>query len=769
LSGTRADRPRRTRRLVLAATAGLAAYASTAALTPIANNDVWIHLTTGRLILEERTVPQTDRFSFTAEGARYVAHEWLAAVWYALGERAGGVPGIIVAGKLLPALGALAVLLLACRCARAPLAYALPAAVLVLTVARHRMLERPELIALSLLLGTLALLYRFHNRSDATWRSLAGLVPIAAVWANVHGSFPIGIVVVLVFAAAEAAELLLARRGGAARAMRAVGVPAGLGAAAWLWSLDLALFGRPAAALVIAVSLIFAAEAASPVFGDHPAASWRRVGVLVAASLAMLLSIAANPRGTEIYWFPFEFTAGGNPVTETVEEWKPLLGAPSLHASLPFPAFLAYGAAVAAGLGISVWRGRLSRVDLGLVLALAILPFRHARWMALFCFATLPALARMLSSGARDARSAHPLRTAIGGALLAASVVGLGAAVAAAFDTTRPQGGPASPLDPSLLAALALSIASAGVAVGIGLRGREPGPAGAAAPLAASALLTALACTHGIPEVAGFPRRPALAISALEPVAPVAFLRANRIPGKLYTEYELAGYAIHELWPDVRVFIDSRSEVYGPALLEEYRQTRVSRDAAARALDQRGADLVLVQYPAWPGSALLNAGVLGAIESDPRWALLYLDDQFVVYARRDVARALPVALDRIRPRHLQPEDEAKARPEYEAEVRRALERAPRSAVLRTALAISLRGQGRSPEARAELERAFAENPSHPASAYLAGLMAREAGEVAAARRWMERAARAHPTWDAPARVLRELESSSDPGARRSGS
>ena len=47
----------------------------------------------GGLILDEGAVPKVDRYSFTAAGNRYVAHEWLAATLYALSERAGDVTG----------------------------------------------------------------------------------------------------------------------------------------------------------------------------------------------------------------------------------------------------------------------------------------------------------------------------------------------------------------------------------------------------------------------------------------------------------------------------------------------------------------------------------------------------------------------------------------------------------------------------------------------------------------------------------------------------
>ena len=181
------------------------ALAASAAPVALDNNDIWIHLTTGRTILEEGTVPTTDRYSFTAAGNRYVAHEWLAAVYYAAAEQVGGLGGVAVAGKLLPAILLGALLLWSSRAAGGGWAAVIPIATLALMTARWRVVARPELLALLLMASTLGLLWRDRALAHAgrRSRSLYLLVPIAAIWANVHGSFPIGVVLVIVFAVAE--------------------------------------------------------------------------------------------------------------------------------------------------------------------------------------------------------------------------------------------------------------------------------------------------------------------------------------------------------------------------------------------------------------------------------------------------------------------------------------------------------------------------------------------------------------------------------------
>ena len=238
------------------------AYAATAALVTLDNNDIWIHLTTGGLILDEGAVPRTDRYSFTAAGNRYVAHEWLAAALYATAERSAGIPGVVVAAKLLPTLAIAAMLWAAVATTRAPWGLALPVFVLALTVLRQRVLARPELLALPLLLAMLALLWRDREALRAgrrTW-GVYGLVPLEALWTNLHGSFPLGIVLVLVFAFADVVRRMLAPRDRTAQLARAAGVACGLAAAAWLAMVEPPAFGLAAAAAVVAVTALFAVD-----------------------------------------------------------------------------------------------------------------------------------------------------------------------------------------------------------------------------------------------------------------------------------------------------------------------------------------------------------------------------------------------------------------------------------------------------------------------------------------------------------------------------
>ena len=60
--------------------------------------DTYWHIAAGRWIFAHREIPAGDPFSFTFQGAPWVAHEWLAELLFALAWRAGGWPDWSTAG-----------------------------------------------------------------------------------------------------------------------------------------------------------------------------------------------------------------------------------------------------------------------------------------------------------------------------------------------------------------------------------------------------------------------------------------------------------------------------------------------------------------------------------------------------------------------------------------------------------------------------------------------------------------------------------------------
>lgn len=164
----------------------------------LADPDFFWHLTTGRLILGDRAVPTTDPYSFTWFGRPWTDHEWLGQVLIAVLVDGPGVA--VTAGVLvLAAFSGLALMAVALRPAVAgSVAIIGAAAVSALTLVPWLTI-RPQALSWLLLGALLAVLISLRGAAP---RSALWLVPLFALWANVHGLWVIGATVLGIYALA---------------------------------------------------------------------------------------------------------------------------------------------------------------------------------------------------------------------------------------------------------------------------------------------------------------------------------------------------------------------------------------------------------------------------------------------------------------------------------------------------------------------------------------------------------------------------------------
>jgi len=154
--------------------------------------DTWWHVTVGEQILKTHTWPVSDTYSFTARGAGWIAYEWLGGVFMALAARAGGLVGLALLQKaLVTSLALLLYLFAYLRSGNAKAACV--ASLVVLLVAPVAFTLRPQLIGYIFLLLTMICLERFRQGHS---RALCFLPPLFMVWANTHGTFMFGLMVI---------------------------------------------------------------------------------------------------------------------------------------------------------------------------------------------------------------------------------------------------------------------------------------------------------------------------------------------------------------------------------------------------------------------------------------------------------------------------------------------------------------------------------------------------------------------------------------------
>ena len=150
--------------------------------------DTYLHVAAGRWMLAHAALPVHDPFSHSMAGAIWVPHEWLAEIVLAAVYDVAGWSGLV----LLTAAAFAASLALLTRFL---LRYAEPFSTLIAVslgaaLVLGHLLVRPHLLALPLLVLWSGALFAARDSGSAPpFR----LLPVMALWANLHGSFMFGL------------------------------------------------------------------------------------------------------------------------------------------------------------------------------------------------------------------------------------------------------------------------------------------------------------------------------------------------------------------------------------------------------------------------------------------------------------------------------------------------------------------------------------------------------------------------------------------------
>jgi len=302
---------------------------------PIRPHDFWWHLQAGKEIVTAHRIPTVDTFSYTMLGKPYdnYASFWLMELAYYLLYSSGG-PALVILFHSLLVTTAYGIITWLCREISGSWRLAAAGTFFAAALGMNDWNVRPQAIAFPLAALELWAIYAYRARPRA-WLLMAFPL-ITMVWANSHGSFMIGLLLLAIWLAAEAWRLLIAK----------VKRQPGLGL-------------RPLAAPSIA---------------------------LVTSILASL----ANPRGLRI--FAYVGALSGNPVIRSmVPEWAPprlsTFGGTALLVGLLFSAIV---------LALS-WR-RLSAFQVLTFVTFAILASRTSRGIVWFGMVMAPVLADQLAA-----------------------------------------------------------------------------------------------------------------------------------------------------------------------------------------------------------------------------------------------------------------------------------------------------------------------------------------------------------------------------------
>ena len=236
-----------------------------ARLTLLHDPDIWWHLADARLLFSTGHFIQTEPYSFTVAGQPWINPEWLAELPYWLGYRAIGFRGIYLVAWLAICANILLVYWRSFRATRSADASFWAAGIGFVLMAVN---VGPRTIPFGYMALSLEMLI-LEAAGRGNRRLLWLLPPLFCLWGNLHGTWLIGLALLVLYGATGYVRMEMG-----------------------------ALQQQP-----------------------HPPADQRQLAAVVLASVAALF---VNPYGWRLVWNPMDMMLNQRVNITTVAEWKPL-------------------------------------------------------------------------------------------------------------------------------------------------------------------------------------------------------------------------------------------------------------------------------------------------------------------------------------------------------------------------------------------------------------------------------------------------------------
>jgi hypothetical protein len=151
--------------------------------------DTYWQIAVGQWILDHGTLPRVDVYSFSKLGEAWISSSWLAQILYAVSYNLAGWAGpvVVAAGSIAATFGLLAHFLER----RIPSTYAALVALTAMVLSMPHFLARPHVLAMPVMV---AWAHGLMTASERRQPPSFWLLPLIALWANLHGGFVFGLV-----------------------------------------------------------------------------------------------------------------------------------------------------------------------------------------------------------------------------------------------------------------------------------------------------------------------------------------------------------------------------------------------------------------------------------------------------------------------------------------------------------------------------------------------------------------------------------------------
>lgn len=572
--------------------------AFTFAFTPLrTSHDEWWHLKSGQYIWENG-LPENDIFTYTAAEIPWHNHEWVTQIGMWLTWRAGeasgfgGVRAVIALKTVFIVLAFAGFGLLLGRRMREPVWWALAGA-MGAALARRTSFPRPPFVSYLLLALALWLFIEWRaGRLRERW--LWVLVPVFALWSNLHGGWMAGLLIIGAFWADEAFGVGVAcLRGDNMRGrllclarLTGLGLACVIGTLANPYGYKLyALAGR-----------VMADEYLISRIGEMMPADWHFVLIVDGVILAMA---AAAVRPVRVAgWIATAVLLAA--ITVLLRFSGPLAGNPWLYTALAVPVLIV-------AIARSGAPGRVALILLNCFFAYQ--GIHHIRHLSLWAVMLIPALAwalagwsEALAAGARPGRVWRIRPQVIGLAVLA---------LLAGFWTLNTWRESPSQLRRNLML----------------VAGAE------AQPAIVDTTRRELPAASSLPE--------GMFLIDQYPVKAVNFLLRARLPQPFWNGGNYAGYLMWRLAPETgRLFTDNRYDIYGGqfikqehSVLDGYTAEELATNPAAREMGFMAWDEVLDQWDVQTVFVPVEKKINLRLEASPDWTRVWEDYAFSLWVR----------------------------------------------------------------------------------------------------------------------------------------
>jgi hypothetical protein len=193
MSATHSSEARKTMHGLLPLWAGIAVYTLwlAAGNALLRDPDAYWQIAVGQWILDHHAVPTTDIYSFTMYGQPWISTQWLSQVLYAVAYAGAGWTGVVVLA--VAALAVTMALLARFLDKRLPATVTIIFVATALALMAGHVVARPHLLAMPVMVAWVAGLVNAMDRKSVPsfW-----LLPLMALWANLHGGFILGLALI---------------------------------------------------------------------------------------------------------------------------------------------------------------------------------------------------------------------------------------------------------------------------------------------------------------------------------------------------------------------------------------------------------------------------------------------------------------------------------------------------------------------------------------------------------------------------------------------